>query len=154
MGQILHRSARTTEAVRREIQNSKESIAKMAERYNLNPKTVRKWKFAGRIHDLPTGPRNPRSTVLTEEQEAAIVAFRKLTLLPLDDCLYALQETIPQLTRSSLHRCLQRHGLNRLPQAYQPKQQAKEFRKYPRVCAYRYRSGTHGSGHFVPIRGH
>jgi hypothetical protein len=33
----------------------------------------------------------------------------------LDDCLYSLQETIPKLTRSSLHRCLKRHGINRLP---------------------------------------
>jgi len=37
-------------------------------------------------------------------------------LLPLDDCLYALQPTIPHLTRSSLHRCLQRNGISRLPQ--------------------------------------
>jgi hypothetical protein len=44
-----------------------------------------------------------------------IVAFRRHTLLPLDDCLYALQPSIPGLTRSSLHRCLQRHGISRLP---------------------------------------
>lgn len=37
------------------------------------------------------------------------------TLLPFDDCLYALQATIPHLTRSSLHRCLERHGISRLP---------------------------------------
>ncbi|ESX81683.1 hypothetical protein X756_31175 [Mesorhizobium sp. LSHC412B00] len=35
-------------------------------------------------------------------EEAVIVAFRRYTLLPLDDCLYALQPTIPHLTRSSL----------------------------------------------------
>ena len=40
-----------------------------------------------------------------------IVAFRRHTLLPLDDCLYALQPTIPHLTRSSLDCCLQRHGV-------------------------------------------
>jgi hypothetical protein len=45
-----------------------------------------------------------------------VVAFRKQTLLSLDDCLYALQETIPHLTRSSLHRCLQRHGISHLPE--------------------------------------
>ncbi len=44
-----------------------------------------------------------------------IVAFRRHTLLPLDDCLYALQPSIPHLTRSALHRCLQRHGISRLP---------------------------------------
>jgi hypothetical protein len=37
-------------------------------------------------------------------------------LLPLDDCLYALQATIPHLTRSSLHRCLKRHAISRLPE--------------------------------------
>jgi hypothetical protein len=47
---------------------------------------------------------------------AAVIAFRKHTLLPLDDCLYALQATIPHLTRSSLHRCLQRHGISHLPE--------------------------------------
>jgi hypothetical protein len=47
-----------------------------------------------------------KSTVLSVEDEAIIVAFRRHTLLQLDDCLYALQPTIPHLTRSSLHRCL------------------------------------------------
>jgi hypothetical protein len=42
---------------------------------------------------------------------------RQLTSLLLDDCHYALQATIPRLTRSSLHRCLQRHGISRLPEA-------------------------------------
>jgi hypothetical protein len=31
--------------------------------------------------------------------------FRRYTLLPLDDCRYALQPTLPHLTRSSLYRC-------------------------------------------------
>ena len=54
------------------------------------------------------GPKTIHSTVLTIEEEAMVVAFRRHTLLPLDDCLYALQATIPRLTRSALHRCLQR----------------------------------------------
>jgi hypothetical protein len=56
----------------------------------------------------------PHSTILTEAEEAMVVAFRRHTLLPLDDCLYALQPSIPHLTRSALHRCLQRHGISRL----------------------------------------
>jgi integrase len=63
------------------------------------------------------GPKEPRATVLTVEEEAIIVAFRRHTLLPLDDCLYGLQPTIPHLTRSSLHRCLDRPGISRLPDA-------------------------------------
>ena len=60
-----------------------------------------------------------------------VVAFRKHTLLPLDDCLYALQATIPHLTRSSLHRCLQRHGISRLPEVEGGKPVKKRFKKYP-----------------------
>jgi hypothetical protein len=63
------------------------------------------------------GPKAPRSTVLTADEETLIVAFRRHTLLPLDDCLYALQPTVPHLTRSSLHRLFQRHGVSRLPTA-------------------------------------
>lgn len=64
-------------------------------------------------------------------QEAIVVAFRKHTLLPLDDCLYALQATIPHLTRSSLHRCFVRHGINRLadPEGRAPVR--KKFKAYP-----------------------
>ncbi len=43
-----------------------------------------------------------------------IVEFRRLTLLPLDDVLGCLKDSIPKLTRSSLHRCLERHGISRL----------------------------------------
>ena len=61
------------------------------------------------------GPRRPRSSVLSEVEEAIVVEFRRRTLLPLDDVLGCLRETIPRLTRSALHRCLQRHGISRLP---------------------------------------
>ncbi len=106
--QVLHSSATTTQAVRRAIQNSQESLRTLAKRYGINQKTVAKWKKRTSVDDLTTGPKNPRSSVLSPQDEAAIVAFRKRTLLPLDDCLYALQPSIPYLTRSSLHRCLQR----------------------------------------------
>ena len=68
---------------------------------------------------------------LSAEHEAIVVAFRRHTLLPLDDCLYALQATIPQLTRSSLHRCLQRHGISRLPEVEGDKATKKAFKAYP-----------------------
>lgn len=81
--------------------------------------------------DVPTGPKNRSSTVLTIEEEAVVVAFRRHTLLPLDDCLYALQPTIPSLTRSSLHRCLQRHGISRLPEVEGEKPAKTKFKSYP-----------------------
>ena len=69
----------------------------------MNQKTVAKWKKRTSVTDVPTGPKEPKSTVLSVEEEAIIVAFRRHTLLPLDDCLYALQPSIPHLSRSSLH---------------------------------------------------
>ena len=129
-GQVLHPQARTTEATRQEIQHSQESIAKLAKRYGINPKTAAKWKKRGSVKDLPMGPKQPRSTVLAQQEEAMIVAFRTKTLLSLDDCLYALQETIPHLTRASLHRCFKRRGINRLPQS-ESKPAKKRFKAYP-----------------------
>jgi transposase InsO family protein len=131
MGQILHGSATTTEAVRRAIQHSQASLRALATRYGINPKTVAKWKKRSSVADLPTGPKNAKSTVLSVTDEAIIVAFRKHTLLPLDDCLYALQPTIPHLTRSSLHRCLQRHGVSRLPEVEGDKPDKRKFKRYP-----------------------
>jgi transposase-like protein len=131
MGQVLHGCATTTEAVRRAIQHSQESLRALANRYGINQKTVRKWRNRSSATDLPTGPKKPRSTVLSVEEEAVVVAFRRHTLLPLDDCLYALQATIPHLTRSSLHRCLQRHGISRLPDVEGDKPAKKKFKAYP-----------------------
>jgi len=131
MGQILHGSARTTEAVRRAIQHSQESLRALAMRYGVNQKTVAKWKKRSSASDERTGPKDPHSTVLSLDEEAIVVAFRKHTLLPLDDCLYALQATIPHLRRSSLHRCLQRHGISRLPEVEGDKPPKKKFKSYP-----------------------
>ena len=110
MGQLLHSRATTTAPVRRAIQTSQASIKSLAQQYGINPKTVAKWKKRTAVTDELMGPKSPQSTVLSGEEEAIIVACRKHTLLPLDDCLYTLQQTIPHLTRSSLHCCLQRHG--------------------------------------------
>ena len=95
MGQVLHSSATTTEAVRRAIQNSQASIRTLARQYGINPKTVAKWKKRSHTQDVPMGPKQKQSTVLSVEEEALIVAFRKYTLLSRDDCLYTLGDHSP-----------------------------------------------------------
>ncbi|GAA4488802.1 hypothetical protein GCM10023157_37300 [Gluconacetobacter asukensis] len=131
MGQVHHGSATTTAAVRRAIQHSQESLRALAKRYGINPKTVAKWKGRSDPSDRRTGPKVASSTVLSIEEEAIVLAFRRHTLLPLDDCLYALQATIPHLTRSSLHRCLQRHGISRLPDTEGDKPRRSKFKTCP-----------------------
>src|SRR4051812_706697 len=117
MAGVLHGSARTTPRVRAELQASQEATRVLAARYGLNPKTVAKWRKRTTTADQPMGPARPRSTVLTEAEEAIVVAFRRRTLLPLDDVLGCLRESIPTLTRSALHRCLVRPATSRLPPA-------------------------------------
>ncbi|MGC1259273.1 MAG: IS481 family transposase, partial [Jannaschia helgolandensis] len=131
MGQVRHGSATTTYAVRAAIQRSQASIAGLSRELGINPKTVAKWRKRQTVEDQKTGPKEPRSTVLSAEEEAVVIAFRCHTLLPLDDCLYALQPTIPHLTRSSLHRCLQRHGISRLPNMDGDKPKKQRFKRYP-----------------------
>lgn len=110
MGQVLHGSAPKTEAIRRATQNSKESLRGLSKRYGIDQKTVGRWKKRTSVARPSGGTESSAPTVPPPGEEAIIVAFRKPTLLPLDDCLYALQPTIPHLSRSSLHRCLSRHG--------------------------------------------
>ena len=131
MGQVQHGSATTTAAVRRAIQHGQESLGGLARRYGISPKTVAKGKKRGAVSDRRTGPQEPRSRVLSLENEAVVVAFRRHTLLPLDDCPCALQSTTLHLTRSSLHRCLQRHGISRLPDTDGDKPQRPKSRRHP-----------------------
>lgn len=131
MGQILHGSAKTTAVIRRAIQCSKLTNKALSQKYGINPKTVSKWRKRNYVNDTPMGPKQPRSTVLSKEEEAICIAFRKYTLLPIDDCLYSLQDTISHLTRSSLHRLFQRHGINRLPRLDKEKPAKKKFKTYP-----------------------
>jgi transposase-like protein len=146
MGQVLHGSATTTHAIRAAIQRSKAPLKDLAARYELNQKTIAKWRKRAFVNDAPMGPTAPRSTVLSSEEEEIIVTFRQHTLLPLDDCLYALQATIPHLTRSSLHRCLKRHGISRLPEIAGKKAAKKPFKRYPIAIS------TSTSPRFAPRR--
>lgn len=56
------------------------------------------------------------------------VAFRRKRL-PLDDVLGRLRDTIPNLSRSAPHRCLQRHGIFRLP-VEKTTEKRKRFKTY------------------------
>src|SRR5499433_525022 len=93
MGQILHGSAKTTHAVRAAIQRSKASIQELASRYDLNPKTVMKWRKRAFLYDAPMGP---KGTSLNGTQrrggssrccvpQANAVAARRLPLCPPSD---------------------------------------------------------------------
>ncbi|MFG1481246.1 IS481 family transposase, partial [Xanthobacter sp. V4C-4] len=95
MGQVLHGSAKTTHAVRAELQRSKAPVAELARRYGINEKTVSKWRSRSMVEDERMGPKERRSSVLSAVEEAAIVALRVQARLPLDDVFLALKDVIP-----------------------------------------------------------
>jgi transposase-like protein len=90
MGQLRHGSAPTTHAVSAAIQRSQASLSALSRELGIDLQTVAKWRKRAAVEDLKTGQKDPHSTTLTKAEEAAIVPCRRHTLLPLDDCLYAL----------------------------------------------------------------
>lgn len=107
MRQQAKRPCRLPEEVRAVLRRSPESARVLSERLGINPKTILKWRARADVSDAPPG-RNDRA--LTTQEEAIVVSFRTFMRLPLDDLLYAMQLLMPRLTRSTLHRCLQRYG--------------------------------------------
>lgn len=80
MGQVLHGSATTTEAIRRAIQRSQESLRALAKRYGINPKTVAKWKQRGSvavsIAASPQGWRRPSPSLSARRGTAVLITFQ------------------------------------------------------------------------------
>lgn len=130
MSNILHPCAKTTPRIRKEIQESNETIVVLAEKYNINHKTVLKWKHAKSTQDKRSGPKKPKS-VLSDREQAIICEFKKVTKFSIDDCFCALKDEIPKLSRSNLHRCLKRNNLSKLPKNEKQKKPIKKFKNYP-----------------------
>jgi len=74
MGPVVHGSATTTETVRRAIQARQKGVRAAAKRYGISATTVQKWRSRQPSTDARMGPKEPRSSVLSLEDEAVIVA--------------------------------------------------------------------------------
>ena len=130
----LHKNARTTPAIRRELQASGESTKALARRYNLHPATVRKWRGREGVEDASHRPHRLHAQ-LSPAQELVVVELRRTLLLPLDDLLAVTREFINErVSRSGLNRCLRRHDVSRLtdlmPREEPPPTPHKAFKDY------------------------
>jgi len=114
MNITLHKRARTTPAIRREIQQSDLSERKLAVKYGISRDTVRKWRYRETVDDYSHAPHN-LNTSLTAFQEAVVIELRTSLLLPIDDLLVVVRKFLyPKMSRSALDRCLRRHGISNL----------------------------------------
>ncbi|WP_407713740.1 hypothetical protein ACJJWD_17805 [Comamonas testosteroni] len=84
-----------------------------------------KWHARTSVLDEHMGPRDRASQHLSQGQEHLAIALRKQGHLSLDDLMGQLLETAPKLSRSDLHRCLQRRGISRQPATLVPRRHGK-----------------------------
>ena len=133
MGQVLHGNATTTHATRKAIQEAPKEVSNnsLANRYGIHFETVRKWRERDTVEDRPSGLENPGPKTLTKVEEAVCVLFRKTTKLSLNDCLYSLQDEIPQLKRTNLYRVFRNHRISALPKEENEKHETEAFNDYP-----------------------
>ena len=133
MGQVLHPNAVTTHAIRKAIQAAPKEMSNYAlsKRLGLNFLTIKKWRDRASVEDRRSGPQDPHPKSLNRVEEAACLFFRCATKLPLDDCLYALQEAIPHLKRTNLHRLYQNYGISKFPKEDNKTPKTKTFKEYP-----------------------
>jgi len=126
----LHKNARTTPAIRREIQAATGSDYELAERFGVTRQTIRKWRkrttqddFSHTAHRL--------QTTLNAGQEEIVVELRKTLRLSLDDLLSVVREFIhASMSRSALDRLLRRRGVSRLPVEEAPARATQAFKAY------------------------
>jgi transposase len=117
----LHANATTTPRTRAYIQTSTASAADLAAELGVHLKTIYRWRGRTSTHDRSHQPHR-LATSLSPLEEALVIELRKLLALPLDDITEAMRRCVnPKLSRSAIHRCLQRHGISRMPQPEKPK---------------------------------
>jgi transposase len=109
----LHANATTTPANRKLIQASADSVPELAERFGVNESTIRRWQGRTSVDDRSSRP-HTLQTNMSVEEEALIVELRTTVRLSLDDIVEVMKRCIdPSLSRSAIHRCLQRHGVSK-----------------------------------------
>ena len=116
----LHANATTTPRTRSYIQRSKASTAALARELGVNAKTIDRWRGREDVADRSHRPHRILTT-MTPVEERLTVELRSTLALPLDDIVEVMRRCLnPQLSRSQVHRCLQRHGVSRRPPPVKP----------------------------------
>ncbi|MHC2088755.1 helix-turn-helix domain-containing protein [Methylobacterium sp. CM6244] len=92
---------------RRQWQDRSLTVRQAAEKYDVSPTTIQKWRKRGTVEALPLGPRNP-PRVLTKEERDLVKSFHRCFRLSRQDTLDALLPLIPSLKLSTVKRILVR----------------------------------------------
>src|SRR5205085_2459987 len=116
----LHANAATTPKTRAYIQRSKKSVVELAADLGVSETTIRRWRGRTSVTDRSHTPKKLTSS-LSPMAEALVCELRTKLWLPLDDITEVMRRCVnAKLSRSAIHRCLVRHGLNRRPKPDKP----------------------------------
>ncbi|HEY5409416.1 MAG TPA: IS481 family transposase [Caulobacteraceae bacterium] len=111
----LHANATTTPRTRAYIQNSPASCAELSRELGISQRTVERWRGRQGVADRSSRP-HEIATKLTPLEEQLCVELRTTVDLSLDDLVEVMKRCVnPELSRSAIHRCLQRHGVSSRP---------------------------------------
>lgn len=116
----LHANATTTPKVRAYIQRSKRPVAELAAELGVSETTIRRWRDRTTVADRSHTPKR-LAISLSPLEEALVCELRTKVCLPLDDITEVMRRCVnAKLSRSAIHRCLVRHGLNQRPKPDKP----------------------------------
>jgi transposase InsO family protein len=116
----LHANATTTPKMRAYIQASSEPVSALSAELGISETTVRRWKGRDSVSDRSHTPKR-LAISLSEVEEQLVCELRTRLQLPLDDITEVMRRCVnPKLSRSAIHRCLQRHGISRRPTTDKP----------------------------------
>lgn len=127
MCQVYHSNASTNSHIREIIQKSDLTNDELASIYNINVKTVSKWKSRDYQEDKSSCP-NVIHYSLSYLDKEIIRVVRTLTWMNLDDLVDCISLNIPKANRSNTYRTLRDFGINITPQ--EQKEKAKIFKEY------------------------
>lgn len=111
----LHANATTTPKIRAYIQASTAAVADLARELGVSERTIARWRGRKDVRDRSHRPHRI-ATTMTPLEERLAIELRTSVGLPLDDIVEVLRRCVnPKLSRSQVHRCLQRHGVSAKP---------------------------------------
>src|SRR6266404_9043528 len=121
MDLALHANATTTPKTRSYIQRSKKPVAELVAELGVSETTIRRWRGRTTVGDRSHRP-NRLTTSLSAMEETLVCELRTSLQLPLDDIVEVMRRCVnDRLSRSAIHRCLQRHGISARPKPAKPK---------------------------------
>lgn len=116
----LHANATTTPKTRSYIQHSRKPVRDLASELGVSQTTIRRWRSRSTVSDRSHRPRTLQTSLSAMEQ-ALVCELRTRLQLPLDDIVEVMRRCAnDKLSRSAIHRCLKRHGLNTRPKPDKP----------------------------------